>query len=209
MNFPALFFLDFDHTLFSTEAFWDDVRKTCATHLGIPEKVFLETYQKAKSPETVYDIDAHVKLLGISQGDIMSVFTLVFAQKSYVFSDVLPFLDNHSDDTIVIVTQGVDWFQRVKVTSLHTNGRSIRTIVTNYKKRLYIEDRVGFHEDGVLWEGNHYNSLTFVDNMADAFLPEDHGVIFRQYRIRRGDADPHAKEPTRKGSIEITTLLDI
>ncbi len=208
MNYPRLFFLDFDATLFSTELFWDDVRKKCAEQLSIPKAFFLETYAKAKSLETVYDIDIHLKLLGISREQIISVFVSIFDQKSYMFEDVMPFMNNHSDDTLVIVTQGVDWFQKIKIASLPIKDHIFRVIVTNYKKRLYIENTVDF-TDGVEWEGNHYKSLTFVDNMADAFLSENHDGTLLQYRVRRWGADSHAEEPTLEVSTEITTLLDI
>ncbi len=207
MNLPNLFFLDFDGTLFHTEAFWEAVRKECVTH-NIPEATFLDTYAQSKSEKTVYDIDAHINLLGLSKEDMQTIFASVFKRNSYMFPDVMPFLGNHSDDTIVILTQGVTWFQEAKIASLPPHNPPLRVIVTDYKKRHYIENAIGFYEDGVLWEGEHYKSLTFVDNMADAFLPEEHGDVFHQYRIRRTE-DTHAHEPTQKGSIEITTLLDI
>lgn len=208
MNLPNLFFLDFDGTLFNTKMFWEAVQMECTKTRNIPEATFLDTYAQSKSEKTIYDIDKHIQLLGLSKEDVQSIFTSLFQRNSYIYPDVLPFLGNHSSDTVVILTQGVAWFQEAKIASLPPHNPPLRVIVTDYKKRHYIENAIGFYEDGVLFEGDHYKSLIFVDNMADAFLPEEHGDAFRQYRIRRND-DPHADEPTRKGSIEITTLLDI
>ncbi len=205
---PRLFFIDFDGTLFSTESFWTDVQKACVKQLGISEALFLETYARAKNIETVYDIDTHLQLMGISRETILYIFASVFAEKSYIFPDVLPFINDHSEDMLVIVTQGVDWFQHIKVASLFREGLTLRTIVTNYKKRLFIEKTVDFSE-GVQWEGTLYKSLTFVDNMADAFLSDGHNGTLLQYRIRRFGDDVHASEPTQIGSVEITTLLEI
>lgn len=210
ISHQTLYFIDFDGTLFKRATFWTDVRHACGASFAITEERFLETYQESKDPRTGYNIDKHLSLLGTSQADILSIFDALFEKKSYIFPDVAEFFENHTNDTVVILTQGVAWLQHKKITSMASIGNTIRVIVTSGKKREYIEKNVGFYETGLLWEGNHYESLTFIDNMADAFLPEDHGPIFRQYRMLRGvDEDAYAHEPTKKYSTEVTSLLDI
>jgi hypothetical protein len=209
MSPTNLYFIDFDGTLFRTEVFWADFTTAfCKAH-NITPKVFIETYAQSKSAKTVYDIDQHISLLKCSRQTFDATLTLVLEKKSYAFPEVEAFLKNHTDDTVVILTQGIEWFQKAKIASV-PGLNTYRTIVTDYKKRLYIEQSIGFFEDGVLWEGNHYKSLTFVDNMADAFLTEDHGPVLRQYRIlRKPDEDSNALTATQKHSTEITSLLDM
>lgn len=209
MNLNNLYFLDFDGTLFKTDAFWRDVCRTSVDLLGITEEMFRDTYTQSKSASTVYDINRHIELLGTTLEAFTALLETVLQRQRYAFPEVAPFLENHRDDTVVIVTQGIEWFQKAKIASV-PGLDTIRTIVTDYKKRIYIENNIGFFENGVLWEGNHYKSLTFVDNMADAFLKEDHGPVFKQYRILRGaDEDINAQIATEKHSTEITSLLDI
>ncbi len=208
MNLPNLFFVDFDGTLFQREAFWNAVKNTCATQFGISHAHFNTTYQQSKNRQTGYDTNAHLALLGITHVDLTNVCASLFAQSSFAYPDISAFLQNHSDDTVVILTEGVEWFQKVKIASLPREWDDVRIVVIQYKKRLYIEERIGFYEDGILFEGNHYKSLTFVDNKADAFLPEEHGTVFRQYRIKRQE-NPDSSTPTPRGITEITTLNEI
>lgn len=209
MTHTDLYFVDFDGTLFRTKVFWADFTPAFCKANNITLEVFRDTYVQSKNEKTIYDIDQHIALLGSTRETFDETLSRILEERSYAFPEVETFLKNHIDSKVVIVTQGVEWFQKVKIASVKELAH-LPVIVTAYKKRLYIEDTIGFYEDGIFWEGEHYKSLTFIDNTADAFLKEDHGAVFTQYRILRDEVeDNNAKEPTQKYSTEVRTLLDI
>ncbi len=211
MSLTHLYILDLDGTLFKSDALWDNFRELCANKWGVSKERFDETYSSSRMDAGAYDIDKHLESLDLSPETVRSEIELLMKSKNYVFEDVIPFFDAHKDAACMILTQGVSWFQSLKANVVPISKNVCPVTTTLEKKNGYILSHMQVADTHIIFDGVPYASITFVDNMANAFiLPEDSNPFLRQYRIRRNVVDDrHAEIMTLTGIPEVTTLLNI
>lgn len=96
-----MFIIDFDDTLFDTQAF-KEARCQALKKCGVSEELFWETYYEARNSSDglfVYSNSRHAEILterGFERARILDAFDRVSGEEllaSFLFGDTLPFLD--------------------------------------------------------------------------------------------------------------------
>ncbi len=207
----SLYLLDLDGTLFKSDAQWRAFRELCNTEWRINEESFNESYNASKTESGAYDIDKHLRILGIDDALARPIIESLSLKNNYIFEDVVPFFNAHKDDVLVILSLGVSWFQRSKIASIPVSPNSYRIITTLEPKKDYISSHSTFGDTGVTFEGAPYKSVSFIDNIPKSFFgATETPQLLTQYRLRRDASDDrHAKDETPAHIKEITSLIEL
>ncbi len=150
-----LVILDFDHTIFNTELF-KRYLKTIFMRYNVSSERYEQTYnyikKKLKRP---YDPALHLRLLEGEITDIQSLMTevngLVSNSKTYLYDDVISFLESIKDESeLFLVSLGTKRFQEAKINSCQINGFFSKIIVTegdgSFMKDV-LKDVINEHRD--------------------------------------------------------------
>lgn len=211
MDLKQLYVLDLDGTLFKSDAQWAEFRTLCASEWGIAPEIFNETYKNSKLASGAYDINAHLRVLGLEDAQVRPRIESLIAEGNFIFDDVVPFFETHTEDELVILTLGVSWFQRAKIASIPVSPDSYRIITTLDPKKEYITAHSTFEDAYVTFEGAPYKSMSFVDNIPKSFFgATETPHLLTQYRLRRniGD-DRYSGEDTPTHITQITSLAEL
>lgn len=207
-----LYIIDLDGTLFKSDELWKDFEDICCTQHTISKTLFDTTYELARTSEGAFDIDTHLHNLDITQGLAQDYLHTCLQKKNYMFPDVIPFFEKRTkDDVCMILTKGTEWFQTTKARALPLSEFIQTVIVTPLRKQTYLKEHLRYTEDALVFHSAPYKSITFIDNMADAFIKKDDAdPRLIQIRIRRAILDDHyAEVSTREDISEISSLTDI
>lgn len=112
---------DFDHTLFSTPKLVEAMEEAFSD-LGIGEKVFWETFKKAKGKGGSFSPEKHMRLIdeteaGVSIPKLRKTFQETLNRCSeFLFPDVVDFLERNKEEfDFYILSYGEEDFQRAKI----------------------------------------------------------------------------------------------
>lgn len=119
-----MFIIDFDDTLFDTQAF-KTARVNKLEELGVSEERFWQTYKEAYHDEEgglfLYNDERHSKALakrGFDESAVSGAFKFVNSDiKSFLFSDTIDFLEQlkQTGDKLILLSLGDPEFQKMKV----------------------------------------------------------------------------------------------
>jgi len=180
-----LIVLDFDHTIFNTTLFLEDIKRHFQEVYAIDPDVFDATRKYLKGMETMQDMKTLVEHLPHPDNDsmhkaIMDIAT--HAEHLALHADVMPFIDRHKDAfDIVILTYGERQLQEAKIQG---TGLKIPHVVVQGSKADAFEE----------WT-NQYKEIFFVDDKAkniDEVKEKYPGVV--AYFIRRPDDQPYGEK---------------
>jgi len=130
-----LVILDFDHTLFNTEVFKRHLKNSFMKY-GVSSERYDQTYEYIKKKlKRPYDPALHVRLLEEEITDMNALMgevnELVDSSASYLYDDVVRFLDEVKDDCdLYLVSLGKKRFQKPKVDNCRINGFFSRIVFT-------------------------------------------------------------------------------
>ena len=149
--------LDFDHTLFNTTLYVEALKKSLA-EVGITEQEFEQKRTFLKSCCSLVDIDTFITHLSLADKKLLhdTVHDLIVASAaSFIFSDVQPFINAHTEThDVIVLTQGNQELQKEKIS--HSNLAGITaTIITTGKKDETIAPLTA-----------QYKNIYFIDDKA-------------------------------------------
>ncbi len=181
----TLIVLDFDHTLFNTTLFVEQLKKTLASY-GILETQVDAARQAIKDCCRVVDIDNFIDALQQENFDELHHVVHDIIKEyapSFIFSDVHNFITAHvSTHDILILTQGDTELQEQKIK--HSNlPEGVQHIITTGTKDDVMADVVGTYSAVYLFE----DKAKHIDEVKQRF-PK---VI--TYFIQRPEDKPYAK----------------
>lgn len=116
-------FIDLDDVIFNTKKFNEDIQKVFERH-GVPKNIFEEHHYdyppNRNSAIKTYNMAEHIKKLQefvkFDELDIINEIDKFTEQtQPYLFSDVIPFLENHKKDYLCLVSFGATNLQKKKV----------------------------------------------------------------------------------------------
>lgn len=118
-----MFIIDFDDTLFDTQA-WKQARLDIIKEMGISEEIYWETYKQARRDgkgNFVYSDRRHAQFLavfGFDEDKIVEKFSEVSAELyKFLFSDTVDFLESLKkyDQPMILLSLGDPNFQEFKL----------------------------------------------------------------------------------------------
>lgn len=202
-----LWLLDFDGTLFDSEAFKRDL-KGFISSIGIDRIKFDQTYQQSKNQYGSYDLFEHMeKYFSISEVNLRPKLYHYFADKDYQYPDVANFLTSTSGDHRVIFTLGSDRFQRFKI-GLTSSLSGLDVLQTeSAKNRELIEISKASQSKRLKFRGQDYQKIYYLDNRVEFFIADPLAGLV-QIRIHRV-GDYYYKDLTPEGVQEVGNLNEI
>lgn len=157
--------LDLDRTLFNTDAFSGDLRRVCATIVGVNYDDFCKdtTGYKYVSREGLshYDLFAQLHMYGAvySPKLVAAIKNGILAlQKSYIYKDVSAFITKlqQNDYEIFILSYGETRYQTLKV-QISPELQNLQVVVVQEPKSKYLSAYKG--RQGILFDDVEQESL--------------------------------------------------
>lgn len=195
-NHEQLIVLDFDHTVFNTAVFLDELKAQFFKKFGIAPEAFVKAYASARSAHA-----SLVEFMPYPDKEGMRVESLAVAERcgvKTVYSDARSFISNHqSNFDIIILTRGSGDLQQAKI---HGGGLShLQYVVVPTSKVEAFEQFIP-----------HYRQIYFIDDHPeniDAVKARYPNVV--TYQMRRLDDDPYSHEHGESSRADkLVTSLD-
>lgn len=141
--------LDFDHTLFQTSAFRDDLKELFLKH-GVTEDDYVaaegEAIRGAQGNYYDYTVQLHVQTLEkkgytISKKEIVNEVDELLKNNMYVYDDTIFFLQElkKNDESIILLTAGNESFQMDKIRSINIQDYFDEIVCVRGEKEKYVE----------------------------------------------------------------------
>jgi len=185
-----LIILDFDHTVFNTTRYVEALKTEFNKKFGIDADEFMKQRDAVKQCCVVIDIDRFVHLLpNPNKQEMKDALHRIIRTKSasFIFSDVIPFIERHKDRfDIIVSTHGDQKLQTEKIR--HSNlPQEVQSLISTQSKEEVIRP---FTEK--------YSNVYFIDDKAvniDAVKTALPNVI--TYFMQRQEDSPYAAASTK------------
>ncbi|MFH1425898.1 MAG: hypothetical protein ABIG66_00480 [Candidatus Kerfeldbacteria bacterium] len=186
--------VDFDYTLFNTEA----MRRALIAVLepfGVDENTYRSTEQEAKL-DGVYHLTEHVRLLvgGDKQGEALEKMKAVVDNAGeFLYPDALPFLKDHSEHDVTVLSFGLPEWQERKIAGAGIDELVDEVVATEQSKEEIVKQ----------WEGE---DVVFINDRGSE-IDAMHAVLPNaKYVWLRRDGAPYRDEPCASSGLEATNL---
>lgn len=188
-----MFIVDFDDTLFDTQAF-KKARVEAAKTLGISKEVFWKAYKNARNDEVgnfVYTSERHAEILGsvgFVKEQILQVFKEVDAHAGrYIFPETIEFLKKIKafGQPMILLSLGQPEFQYIKVKACGIEKYFDRIFMVDLEKEKVIEELQEKIYDGKIFLindkpeetlrlKNKFPNINFILKQTDNFTEEEY-----------------------------------
>lgn len=138
------FILDFDYTLFNTEAMRRAMALALAKH-GVSDERYRETEQAAKA-SGVYTLEDHLQAMatGPAVDELQrSVYAVLESAEQFLYPDVIPFLQQIQEQDVTILSFGSPQWQERKIRDSGVDALADHVITTDQDKAAVIQQYAG------------------------------------------------------------------
>lgn len=152
-----MFIVDFDDTLFDTQAFKQE-RLVALRHLGVSDELYWETYKRAYNDEdgnVTYTNERHAAAFAgtdIDQNKVLEALSDISKNRAqeFLFRDAVQFLKKLRvhNQPIILLSLGASSFQHAKVSGTNIDQHVDRVVIVDSAKEHGIADQLS----GVLSE---------------------------------------------------------
>lgn len=168
-----LFLLDLDRTIFDSNRFYVDTCAILKQRQLVEPAVLDAAISQLANPSLSLRIN---DLLGDNRLEPAKVLPLVkreLKSDSYLYRDVAPFLERHSQDRVVIITTGEIQFQAFKLELSPLLKRYRHEIIEERDKGAYMQERLEQRAQQLslrgITPGEWFDELVLIDDRADTF----------------------------------------
>lgn len=187
--------IDFDYTLFNTEA----MRRACMKALsgfGVTEQQYRAAEKELKAKK-LYDIERHLDMLVTGQARALvgqAVDGILSHSDEFLYPDSTAFLQRHSQHTLTLLSFGSPAWQERKIAGAHLTNLVDHCIVTNQPKADMLNQWVDESE------------LVFLNDRGSelAAMKDIRSDIITVW-VKR-PATPYATEPCATADVTVTDL---
>lgn len=159
-----MFIIDFDDTLFDTQAF-KHARMLAVEEFGVSEEIFWKTYQEARNSTGgvfTYSDKRHAHMLslhGFDEGNVLSAFERISGEvlSNFLIPGAIKFLDflKNFNTPMILLSLGDPLFQEIKVKGSGIHHYFDRTFMVDVSKKYVL---------GELLEDRRYENVWFIND---------------------------------------------